>query len=319
MLQVDQVTRCYGRRAVLRDVAFAAAPGEIVGLLGPNGAGKTTLLRLLACYLQPTAGAIRVNGLDTFRDSLAVRRLAGYQPERCPLHDEMTVGEYLRFRARIKGLSFLRVRRRVRELTGQAGLDDVRGRLIGGLSLGCRRRVGVTDALLSDPRLLLLDDPFAGVDAEEVRRLAALIAGAGRHAVVVVSGHALAALAGLCTRFLVLRDGAVAADCHRHDLQARLGAAGVSAEIAGTSEAALRKLAARFGAAAAAVELLDDGWWRMSWSAPDADDRRDAISAEVVRHGWRLRSVQATVPALETVLADLVAGRRAAAPTREAA
>ena len=116
MLQILQVTRRFGRRTALDDVSFDAAPGDIVGLLGPNGAGKTTLLRLAACYLQPTAGAIRLNGLDSFRDSLAVRRATGYLPERCPLYDDMTVGEYLRFRARIKGLSFLKARRRSRDL-----------------------------------------------------------------------------------------------------------------------------------------------------------------------------------------------------------
>jgi ABC-2 type transport system ATP-binding protein len=224
MFEIVQVTRCFGRRVALEQVSFQAAPGDIVGVLGPNGAGKTTLLRLAACYLQPTCGVVRLNGLDSFRQSLDFRRHMGYLPERCPLYDDMTVGEYLLYRARLKGLSFLKARRRARELAEQLNLDGMRGRLIGSLSLGCRRRTGLADALLHDPRLLLLDDPIANVDSIESERIMACVTHAARHAVVLVSGHALAQLGALCTRFLVLRAGRVTADVARADLQAGAGA-----------------------------------------------------------------------------------------------
>ena len=224
MLEIVQVTRCVGRRTALEHVSFQAARGDIVGVLGPNGAGKTTLLRLAACYLQPTCGVIRLNGLDSFRQSLDFRRHMGYLPERCPLYDDMTVGEYLFYRARLKGLAFLKARRRARELADQLNLGDMRGRLIGTLSLGCRRRTGLADALLHDPRLLLLDDPIANVDPIECERIVASVTHAARHATVLVSGHALAQLGALCTRFLVLRAGHVAADVTRASLQAGGGA-----------------------------------------------------------------------------------------------
>lgn len=218
MFEVVQVTRCFGRRTALEEVSFQAARGDIVGVVGPNGAGKTTLLRLAACYLQPTRGAIRLNGLDSFRQSLEYRRHMGYLPERCPLYDEMTVGDYLHYRARIKGLTFLRARRRVREVVEQMELGPLRGRIIASLSLGCRRRTGMADALLHDSRLLLLDDPIASVDPVECERIGASVTGAARHAVVLITGHALAQLGAICTRFLVLRDGRVAADVARADL-----------------------------------------------------------------------------------------------------
>ena len=310
MLDVVQVTRCFGRRTALEDVSFQAARGDIVGVLGPNGAGKTTLLRLAACYLQPTRGTIRLNGLDSFRQSLEFRRRMGYLPERCPLYDEMTVGEYLQYRARLKGLPFLRARIRVRELAEQLGVDRVRGRIIGSLSLGYRRRTGLADALLQDPRLLLLDDPIANVDAVECERMAAAITNAARHATVLVTGHALAQLGELCTRFVVLRAGRLEAQATRAELQSAGGGVRLRAEVAGATEAALRRVAALFpGGAEAAVTLQDDGWWQLAWSTPPSGSVRDAVATEVARQGWRLRSVEVVVPALESRLADLVAGR----------
>jgi ABC-2 type transport system ATP-binding protein len=230
MLEVVQVTR---RRVALEQVSFQAARGDIVGVLGPNGAGKTTLLRLAACYLQPTRGVIRLNGLDSFRQSLDFRRHMGYLPERCPLYDDMTVGEYLLYRARLKGLAFLKARRQARERIEQLNLGEVRGRLIGSLSLGCRRRTGLADALLRDPRLLLLDDPIANVDAIECERIAASVTHAARHATVLVSGHALAQLGTFCTRFLVLHAGRVTADVARADLQAGDAGAPLESHLAG--------------------------------------------------------------------------------------
>ena len=313
MLEIVQITRCFGRRTALEHVSFQAERGDIVGVLGPNGAGKSTLLRLAACYLQPTQGAIRFNGMDSFRDSLAFRRRTGYLPERCPLYDDMTVSEYLLYRARLKGLPFLKARIRAREMAEQLGLGEMRSRAIGSLSLGCRRRTGLADALLADPRLLLLDDPIANVDAVECERISTCINAAARHATVLVSGHALSQLGVLCTRFLVLRAGRVSAAVSRAELMGGGRGVPLVAEISGATEAALKRIAALFpGGEDAAVDLLADGWWRLSWSAQQTTSIRDAVATEVARQGWRLRSVELVVPQLETRLADLVAGRSVA-------
>ncbi|MFZ4394851.1 MAG: ATP-binding cassette domain-containing protein [Kiritimatiellia bacterium] len=310
MLDVVQVTRCFGYRVALEQVTFQAARGDIVGILGPNGAGKTTLLRMAACYLQPTRGVIRLNGLDSFRQSLEYRGHMGYLPERCPLYDDMTVGEYLLYRARLKGLSFRRASRCARELAGQLGLGELRGRLIGKLSLGCRRRTALADALLHDPRLLLLDDPIANVDPLECEQITAGVTRAARHAVVLVSGHALSQLGALCTRFLVFRAGHLVADMTRTELQASDSGVRLVAEVSGATESALKRIAALFpGGGEAIVQLQPDGWWQVSWGTAQASGVRDAVVTEIARQGWRLRSVSVAVPSMEARLADLVAGR----------
>ena len=318
MLQVQQVTRCFGRRTALSDVSFEARSGELVGVLGPNGAGKTTLLRLAACYLQPTRGAIRFDRLDSFRHPLSYRRALGYLPERCPLYDDMTVAEYLLFRARIKGLPFLKARRRVREMIEKTGMADVRGRLLAGLSFGARRRVGVADALLAEPKLLLLDDPISNVDVEEVARLTTLVTAARQHAVTLISGHALDTLAKICTRFIVLRGGCLTADLTAEAVQARCGTS-VELEIGGvTDDEAVRRFAARFAAGnvdVANVMDLGNGWKKATWKTGGDAAVCDAVAAETVRQGWRLRAVHRVITPMEQVLADLVRGDGAACET----
>ncbi len=311
MLEVLQVTRCFGRRTALSAVSFQAAGGDIVGVLGPNGAGKTTLLRLAACYLQPTRGVIRLNGVDSFRQSLEFRQQMGYLPERCPLYDDMTVGEYLCYRAKLKGFTFGKARHRAREMAEQLGLGEMRGRVIGSLSFGCRRRTAMADALLHAPRLLLLDDPIANVDPVECGHISACVTRAARHAAVLVTGHALAQLGTFCTRFLVLRAGQVVADVERAGLEADHEGVRVSVDVAGATEAALKRIAALFpGGTEAEVQLLPDGWWQVSWAPRQAPGTiRDAIANEVARQGWRLRAVDLLAPSLEARLTELVAGR----------
>jgi ABC-2 type transport system ATP-binding protein len=295
----------------LEAVSFQAASGDVVGVLGPNGAGKTTLLRLAACYLQPTRGVIRLNGLDSFRQSLAFRAQLGYLPERCPLYDDMTVGEYLNYRANLKGFTFGKARHRAREMADQLGLGDLRGRLLGTLSFGCRRRTAMADALLHAPRLLLLDDPIANVDPLECEHMAACVTRAARHAAVLVTGHALEQLGTFCTRFLVLRAGQVVADVARTELEAGYEGVRVAVEVAGATEAALKRIAALFpGGTEAVVSLLPDGWWQVAWAPQQAPGTiRDAVANEVARQGWRLRAVELVVPSLTARLTDLVAGR----------
>ena len=321
MLEFRQVARGFGSRLVLQDISFQAGPGSVTAVLGPNGAGKTTLLRLAACYLQPTRGRIRLDGRDTFYDSLQMRRRTGYLPERCPLYDDMTVGEYLYYRARLKGLPWRKARRRAREAAAQYGLDEMRGRLIAGLSVGVRRRVGVADALLTDAALLLLDDPLASVDAVETRRILDMVAAAARRAIVLLTGHGIAELADAAGRFLILRAGRVSADVAKAELLALAGTATLEIEVSGASDAALQRLAARFpDGATAGVSLLPEGWWRVSWSTAQARAVRDDVAGECLRQGWRLRAANVSTPSLASLLADLVAGRRAwPVPPAEAA
>src|SRR6266403_5774273 len=175
MIEVANLTKRYAGRTAVSDISFTVGRGEIVGLLGPNGAGKSTTMRVLSCYLPATSGTVRVAGLDVFKQSNEVRRRIGYMPENNPLHQEMRVKEYLKFRGRLKGLRRKRCRERVDAVLDQCGLTEVSRRVIGQLSKGYRQRVGLADSLVHEPELLILDEPTIGLDPSQIRAVRQLI------------------------------------------------------------------------------------------------------------------------------------------------
>jgi ABC-2 type transport system ATP-binding protein len=175
MIEVCNLTKRYAGRTALADISFSVAAGEIVGLLGPNGAGKSTTMRILSGYMPATSGTARVAGYDVFHDSEEVRRRIGYMPENNPLHNEMRVREYLKFRARLKGLSRARARERIDTVMKQCSLTDVSKRIIGQLSKGYRQRVGLADAIVHEPDLIILDEPTIGLDPHQIRLVRQLI------------------------------------------------------------------------------------------------------------------------------------------------
>ncbi|MGB5812364.1 MAG: ATP-binding cassette domain-containing protein [Polyangiales bacterium] len=212
MIQVDALSRRYGSRLAVDDLSFAVERGEIVGFLGPNGAGKTTTLRMLTGYLAPTTGSIRINGIDAVNDSIEARRKLGYMPEGVPLYREMRVHEYLRHRAELKGVSSVRdAADRALEL---AGVAEARHRIIGQLSKGYRQRVGLAEALIADPPLLILDEPTSGLDPNQVRQFRGLIRGFAGDKTVFLSTHILSEVQTVCDRVVIIREGRKVADVH---------------------------------------------------------------------------------------------------------
>jgi len=211
MLEVDHITFSYGRHVVLRDVTFDVAPGEIVALTGANGAGKTTLLRVLACLLMQDSGAVRLDSVDPLQRPIKYRRGIGYLSEHCPLYSDMTVETYLTYRVRLKGERSMRVRRRVSEALEMCGLEEVCKTRIRLLSHGFRKRVGLADALVQHPKLLLLDDPLAGFDTPQRKKTASVLTAASARAAVMVAGHEIHEMLEWCTRFVVLSKGRVTA------------------------------------------------------------------------------------------------------------
>ncbi len=219
MLDVQDLTKWWGDILALDRVSFEVGQGEVVGFLGPNGAGKTTTMRIITGFIPPSEGAVKVDGLDAFYDSLAVRRRIGYLPENTPIYPDMRVGEYLRFRAQLKGLA-----RREREL--QVGgamdrcmIDDVERRLVGQLSKGYRQRVGLADALLGNPPLLILDEPTAGMDPNQVRTVRKLIRGLGEKHTILLSTHILPEVEAVCSRVVIISGGRVVAEDEVRALQ----------------------------------------------------------------------------------------------------
>lgn len=211
MLEVRNIAFSYDRKKVLRDVSFVASPGEVVTIVGANGAGKTTLMRILATLQLPDSGTVMMDGVDALARPLRYRRQLGYLPERIALYDDMTVKEYLRYRALLKGEPAKRVRRRVSESVELCQIGDILRERIGVLSAGQRKRVAIADAMILRPRVLLLDDFLSGLDGTMRAATGSLLSSAVAFSSVIVTGHELEDLARWTTRFLVLHNGVLSA------------------------------------------------------------------------------------------------------------
>jgi ABC-2 type transport system ATP-binding protein len=219
MIHVSNLTKYYGDYAAVRDVSFDVPQGQVVGFLGPNGAGKSTTMRILAGYLTATSGRATIAGIDVFWDPVGVRRKIGYMAESCPLYPEMRVSEYLTYRGGIKGLHGRACRQAVERVLTRCWLAEVRRQLIGTLSKGYRQRVGLADALLHDPPVLILDEPTAGLDPGQIRETRQLIRDLGKQHTVLLSTHILSEVEMTCDQAIIINRGQVAAAGKLEDLR----------------------------------------------------------------------------------------------------
>jgi ABC-2 type transport system ATP-binding protein len=302
MIEVANLTKRYAGRTAVSDISFEVGRGEIVGLLGPNGAGKSTTMRILACFLAATSGTVRVAGLDVFRQSDEVRRRIGYMPENNPLHYDMRVREYLKFRARLKGLSRGRSRERVDVVTEQCGLTEVSRRMIGQLSKGYRQRVGLADALVHEPDLIILDEPTIGLDPTQIRSVRQLIKGLGGSHTVLVSTHILPEAEMTCHRVVIMYEGRIlAADTPENLQQLVSGDNQVIAEIA-APPAELHECWTQM----AEIEQFDvsaseGDYYRCALTPRNGLDLRPLIFALVRERGWSLRELTRNRHSLEDI------------------
>jgi ABC-2 type transport system ATP-binding protein len=212
MINVQRLTKYYGDRAAVRNVSFEIAERQVVGFLGPNGAGKSTTMRILAGYLAASSGTATINGVDVFWKPVEARRHIGYMPESCPLYPELRVAEYLKYRAGLKGVYGWRRRERLDFVLDRCWLRDVRRQLIGTLSKGYRQRVGLADALIGNPAVLILDEPTAGLDPAQIRETRSLIRELGSEHTVLLSTHILPEVVRTCSRVIIINRGEVALD-----------------------------------------------------------------------------------------------------------
>src|SRR5436190_22967522 len=211
MIDVQNLTKYYGDYPAVRDVTFHVPKGQIVGFLGPNGAGKSTTMRILAGYLAATSGSATIDGIDVFWDPVGVRRRIGYMPESCPLYTDMRVREYLHFRAGIKGLHGAIRRQRIDYVLKRCWLTDVDRQLVGTLSRGYRQRVGLADALLANPAVLILDEPTAGLDPAQIRETRNLIRELGQEHTILLSTHILPEVEKTCDQVIIIHRGGIVA------------------------------------------------------------------------------------------------------------
>lgn len=302
MIEVSNLTKYYAGNAAVADVSFQVAQGEIVGLLGPNGAGKSTTMRILSCFIPASSGCAKVAGLDVFTQADEVRRRIGYMPENNPLHPEMRVREYLKFRGRLKGLRHARCRERLDMVLSQCGLEDVSRRIIGQLSKGYRQRVGLADALVHEPELIILDEPTIGLDPSQIRSVRQLIKGLGGRHTVLVSSHLLPEVEMTCNRVVIMREGRILAADTLENLRLAMGKNGhVIAEIGAPFEE-LRTCWEQMPEVADYNMSAAEGKYHRCALTPEGGvDLRPLVFALVRDRGWELRELTRVRHSLEEV------------------
>ena len=223
MIDARDLTKHYGPVTALKNATFQVNRGEVVGFLGPNGAGKTTTMKILTCFIAPSGGTAQIGGADIFDDPIAVREAIGYLPENTPLYTEMLVLEFLEFVGRMRGLSGSALQARLRKVVEETSLGDVIGKSIGELSKGFRQRVGLAQALIHEPPVLILDEPMSGLDPNQAVEIRELIREIGRERTVILSTHNLSEVRVTCGRVLIISRGQLVADDTPEELAARAG------------------------------------------------------------------------------------------------
>jgi len=310
MIEVSNLTKRYAGRTAVDDISFTVERGEIVGLLGPNGAGKSTTMRVLSGFMPATSGTVRVAGFDVFYDSEEARRRIGYMPENNPLHPEMRVREYLKFRARLKGLGWRRSRERVTTVMEQCGLTDVHRRVIGQLSKGYRQRVGLADALVHEPELVILDEPTIGLDPHQIRAVRTLIKNLGGQHTVLISTHILPEVEMMCGRVLIMFNGRVLASDTPDNLQRRMaGGSQIIAEIAAPLETLNAVWEGLPEVEQFDVSATDGDYCRCALTPRDGMDLRAQIAALASQQGWALRELSRSRHSLEDIYVQVTKPR----------
>jgi len=327
MIRVENLTKDYGSFRAVDKVTFNVRKGEVLGFLGPNGAGKSTTMKMLTCYIAPTGGSAKVAGHDVFDDSLEVRKRLGYLPEDTPLYRDMTVAEYLHFAAEMRQMDPSKRGKRIKEIGGRCGLADVAGKLVGELSKGYRQRVGLAQAMLHDPDILILDEPTSGLDPNQIVEIRELIKELGQEKTVILSTHILPEVQATCSRILIISGGKLVADDTPEALRAREKGSRyrVAVETNGTAQQAIReKLAGVEGVAHCDAVASEAGAMSFVLDSNGTTDLRRSLFRAAVDNRWPLLELVRESVSLEDVFRnlttrDVAKDAGASAPRREEA
>ncbi|TAK34760.1 MAG: ABC transporter ATP-binding protein [Chloroflexota bacterium] len=307
MIQVNDLTKYYGPRPAIVNINFKVERGEILGFLGPNGAGKTTTMRVLTGFMPPSSGTATVAGFDVMRQSLEARKRIGYLPENVPLYTDLSPKSYLDYAAKLRGLAGKKRQQRVDEVIEICRLGDVRDRLIGKLSKGFRQRVGLAQALLHDPEVLVLDEPTVGLDPKQINDVRKLIKSLGGNHSIILSTHILPEVSMVCNRVVIINQGRVVAQDTPENLTRRLqGSEAVHVEARGPAKeirAALQKVPNVIS-----VQSKDpsaSSICQLTVESQLGQDVRDKIAAAIVQGGWGLLEMRPMGMSLEDIFLKL--------------
>ena len=303
MIEVQDLTKYYGPQLAVSRLDFQVAAGEIVGFLGPNGAGKTTTLKILAGFLAPSAGTARINGYDCVTDSLAVRRSLGYVPENVAIYPDLTVTQFLRFAARAKGVAAKAETGEVDRVVAACGLEEVRGKLVAALSKGFRQRLGLAQALVNQPPLLIMDEPTIGLDPSQIVEIRQLIQNLEGAHTVMLSSHILPEVSQLCHRVIIINRGQIVASDTPENLSRQLGQGSrVLMTVAGPAD----QVTAALTAVSGVNRVLSQGEGKYLVEADHGVELRPQLARVVVERGWQLLELKSQEFTLEEVFINLV-------------
>ncbi|VTS04995.1 ABC transporter ATP-binding protein [Tuwongella immobilis] len=306
-IEVIDLCKSYGPVMAVDHVNFTVSTGEIVGFLGPNGAGKSTTMRILTTYLPASSGVARLVGYDVMTESMQVRENIGYLPESVPLYNEMRVEEYLTYRARLKGVDRRIRTQRIHGAMEKCRVWEVRRRLISTLSKGYRQRVGLADALIHDPAILIMDEPTSGLDPLQIRETLSTIKGLGGQHTVLLSTHILSEVEAVSDRVMIINRGKLELDLRMSDLLNRQAA--VVLEVRGPSDAIRSWLMKQAGVTEAIGNTLADGTNEWVVKSDSKDDIREALAAGIAAQGWGLRRIDLKRQRLEDLFTGIVTRR----------
>lgn len=304
MIHVENLTKYFGPILAVDHLNFTVDQGEIVGFLGPNGAGKSTTIRILTSYLPATSGIARVAGFDVMNESMDVRRNIGYLPESVPLYPEMRVEEYLLYRARLRGMARHGRQQRVDYCLERCRIREVRRRQIGTLSKGYRQRVGLADAMMHDPQILILDEPTVGLDPMQIRDTLSLIKELGQSHTVLLSTHILPEVEAVCRRVIIISKGRIGLDKNLSELAT--DAAHIVVEVRGPADQVARALQGVDGVSQVQPQPPSDGVAGFEVRTHDNRDLRESISQRLAQHGWPLRRLDLRRRTLEDHFLEVV-------------
>jgi len=316
MIRVTNLIKRYGTHLAVDDISFHVERGGVVGFLGPNGAGKTTTLRILTCYHPATSGSASIGGCDVFTQSMEVRRKIGYLPESAPLYPELRVREYLRFRGKLRRLSGTELARAIARVSEQCWLGAFIDRPIGQLSKGMKQRVGLADAIMHDPQVLILDEPTIGLDPTQIRETRNLIKQLGERHTVLLSSHILHEVEQICSRAIIIANGRIVASGSPAELRDQfIAKARIIAEMKGPQEEVEKGVRALTG-----VHRVDasseNGWVRLAVEAKSQQDIREDLFRLTASRGWSLREIRREGATLEDFFVQVIAQQESVRPPR---